>query len=119
MISAFFRLLVLTSGNDAVSAGIGGAHYFGVVGKVGAPHSLSRGAPLAGTLLTAWQNSEYRQAAFRSYVSSRYGGQNIGRPDDMQRALPKPTRSSFSVLSQAMPQSRIKFLIRPKRVNNG
>jgi hypothetical protein len=87
LISAFFRLLVLTSGNDAVSAGIGGAHYFGVVGKVGAPHSLSCGAPLAGTLLTAWQNSEYRQAAFRSYVSSRYGGQNIGRPDDMQRAL--------------------------------
>ncbi len=38
-------------------------------------------------LLTAWQDSEYRQASFRSYVWSRYGGQNIGRPDDMRRAL--------------------------------
>jgi len=38
-------------------------------------------------LLAAWQASEYRQASFRSYIWSRYGGQNIGRPDDMRRAL--------------------------------
>jgi hypothetical protein len=38
-------------------------------------------------LLTAWQDSDYRQASFRSYVWSCYGGQNIGRPDDMQPAL--------------------------------
>lgn len=38
-------------------------------------------------LLTAWQESDYRQASFRSYIWSRYGGQNIGRPDDMRRAL--------------------------------
>jgi hypothetical protein len=38
-------------------------------------------------LLTAWQQSQYRHASFRSYLWSRYGGQDIGRPDDMQRAL--------------------------------
>ena len=38
-------------------------------------------------LLAAWQDSEYRQASFRSYVWSRYGGQNLGRPEDMQRSL--------------------------------
>jgi len=38
-------------------------------------------------LLSAWQDSEYRQASFRSYVWSRYGGQNLGRPEKMQRAL--------------------------------
>jgi hypothetical protein len=38
-------------------------------------------------LLAAWQGSAYRQASFRSYVWSRYGGQDIGRPADMQRAL--------------------------------
>jgi hypothetical protein len=38
-------------------------------------------------LLAEWQESEYRQDSFRNYIWSRYGGQNIGRPDDIQHAL--------------------------------
>ncbi len=54
-------------------------------------------------LLPAWQDSEYRQASFRSYVWSRYGGQNIGRPDDMQRALaPMPVQLAVAGCCQGV-----------------
>lgn len=38
-------------------------------------------------LLADWLESEYHEASFRSYLWSRYGGQDIGRPDDMRDAL--------------------------------
>ena len=38
-------------------------------------------------LLAGWQDSKYRKASFRSYIWPRYGGQDIGRPDDMRYAL--------------------------------
>jgi hypothetical protein len=38
-------------------------------------------------LIAEWQESGYRQDSFRNYIWSRYGSQDIGRPDDIQRAL--------------------------------
>ncbi len=38
-------------------------------------------------LLDKWRRSPYYNASFRSYLWSEYGGQDIGRPSDMRRAL--------------------------------
>jgi hypothetical protein len=38
-------------------------------------------------LIGDWQQSAYREASFRSYLSSRYGGQNIGRSAELRAAL--------------------------------
>lgn len=38
-----------------------------------------------------WQQSAYRETSFRSYLSSRYGGQNIGRSAELRTALTSST----------------------------
>jgi hypothetical protein len=38
-------------------------------------------------LLTDWQASEYSKTPFRSFLTLRFGGRNIGRPDDIEAAL--------------------------------
>jgi hypothetical protein len=50
-------------------------------------------------LLDGWIRSPYREGSFRSYLFAQYGGQDIGRPDDIQEALAE----SFSVLEQRLP----------------
>jgi len=42
-------------------------------------------------LIADWQQSAYREASFRSYLSSRYGGQNIGRSAELRTALTSST----------------------------
>jgi hypothetical protein len=39
-------------------------------------------------LIADWQQSAYGAASFRSYLSSRYGGQNIGRSAERPRTCP-------------------------------
>lgn len=38
-------------------------------------------------LLHAWRRSPYGGVAFRNYLAYEYGGQELGRPDDIQAAL--------------------------------
>ena len=38
-------------------------------------------------LLDAWRRSPYGGVAFRNYLAYEYGGQELGRPDDVQAAL--------------------------------
>lgn len=38
-------------------------------------------------LLDAWRQSDYGGVAFRNYLAYEYGGQEIGRPRDVQSAL--------------------------------
>ena len=47
-------------------------------------------------LLDAWHNSPYRDAAFRNYLSYEIGGQELGRPQDIQQALAE----SFTAIQQ-------------------
>ena len=47
-------------------------------------------------LLDAWRNSPYRDAAFRNYLSYEIGGQELGRPQDVQQALAE----SFTAIQQ-------------------
>jgi hypothetical protein len=47
-------------------------------------------------LLDAWRHSPYRDAAFRNYLSHEIGGRELGRPDDVQRALAQ----SFTIIQQ-------------------
>jgi hypothetical protein len=42
-------------------------------------------------LISDWQQSAYREASFRSYLSSCYGGQNIGRSAELRAALTSST----------------------------
>ena len=48
-------------------------------------------------LLDAWRNSPYRDAAFRNYLSYEIGGQELGRPQDVQQALAE----SFTAIAAA------------------
>jgi hypothetical protein len=43
-------------------------------------------------LIDDWQQSPYREASLRSYLSSRYGGQNIGRSAHLRAALESSTK---------------------------
>jgi hypothetical protein len=45
-----------------------------------------RGTALS-QLLDAWRRSQYGDVAFRNYLAYEYGGQEIGRPQDVQAAL--------------------------------
>jgi hypothetical protein len=45
-----------------------------------------RGIPLP-QLLDDWRQSPYGGVAFRNYLAYHYGGQEIGRPQDVQTAL--------------------------------
>ena len=47
-------------------------------------------------LLDACRNSPYRDAAFRNYLSYEIGGQELGRPADIQEALAE----SFTIIQQ-------------------
>jgi hypothetical protein len=47
-------------------------------------------------LLDAWRNSPYRDAAFRNYLSYEIGGQELGRPPDLQQSLAE----TFTVIQQ-------------------
>jgi hypothetical protein len=38
-------------------------------------------------LLDAWRTSPYRDVVFRNYLAHEIGGQELGRPDDVQPAL--------------------------------
>jgi hypothetical protein len=49
-------------------------------------------------LLDAWRNSPYRDAAFRNYLSYEIGGQELGRPADIQAALAE----SFTIIQQLL-----------------
>jgi hypothetical protein len=49
-------------------------------------------------ILDAWRNSPYRDAAFRNYLSYEIGGQELGRPDDIQQALAR----SFTTIQQLL-----------------
>ncbi|MCX4970554.1 hypothetical protein OHA98_38570 [Streptomyces sp. NBC_00654] len=42
-------------------------------------------------LLADWQASEYSKTSFRSFLTLRFGGRNIGRPDDIEAALHETT----------------------------
>jgi hypothetical protein len=53
-------------------------------------------------LLEAWIRSPYREASFRSYLASQYGGQDIGRPTDISDALAEV----FSALDRRFPGLR-------------
>lgn len=43
-------------------------------------------------LIGDWRQSAYREASFRSYLSFRYGGQNIGRSAELRTALASSTK---------------------------
>jgi hypothetical protein len=43
-------------------------------------------------LVGDWQQSAYHEASLRSYLSFRYGGQNIGRSADLRAALASSTK---------------------------
>ena len=49
-------------------------------------------------LLDAWRTSPYRDAAFRNYLAHEIGGQELGRPADVQDALAE----SFSIIQQLL-----------------
>jgi len=49
-------------------------------------------------LLDAWRTSPYRDAAFRNYLAHEIGGQELGRPADVQDALAE----SFEVIQQLL-----------------
>ena len=38
-------------------------------------------------LLHAWRQSQYGGVAFRNYLADEYGGQETGRPNDVEAAL--------------------------------
>lgn len=61
-------------------------------------------------LLEAWRSSQYGGVAFRNYLAYEYGGQEIGRPKDVQDALSK----SFVVIQQLLGADR-----RPETVPAG
>ena len=43
-------------------------------------------------LIDAWRKSRYGGVAFRNYLSYEYGGQELGRPDDLRDALAESFR---------------------------
>ena len=49
-------------------------------------------------LLDSWRRSKYGDVAFRNYLVYEYGGQEIGRPQDVQAAL----KESFSIIQQLL-----------------
>ena len=49
-------------------------------------------------LLDAWQKSSYGGVAFRNYLAYEYGGQELGRPDDVRDALAE----SLTVIQQGL-----------------
>jgi hypothetical protein len=49
-------------------------------------------------LLDAWRASPYRDAAFRNYLAHEIGGQELGRPGDVQDALAE----SFEVIQRLL-----------------
>lgn len=49
-------------------------------------------------LLDAWRQSQYSGVAFRNYLAYEYGGQEIGRPDDIEAALAE----SFEIFQQLL-----------------
>jgi hypothetical protein len=49
-------------------------------------------------LLDAWRRSQYGNVAFRNYLAYEYGGQEIGRPQDVQAAL----EESFNIIQQLL-----------------
>jgi hypothetical protein len=49
-------------------------------------------------LLDAWRRSQYGGVAFRNYLAYEYGGQEIGRPGDVQAALAE----SFEIIQQRL-----------------
>jgi hypothetical protein len=49
-------------------------------------------------LLDAWRTSPYRDAAFRNYLAHEIGGQELGRPGDVQDALAE----SLEVIQQLL-----------------
>ncbi len=49
-------------------------------------------------LIGDWQQSAYREASLRSYLSSRHGGQNIGRSADLRTAL----ASSMKIMQERL-----------------
>ena len=49
-------------------------------------------------LLDAWRRSQYGDVAFRNYLAYEYGGQEIGRPQDVQAAL----EESFNIIQQLL-----------------
>jgi hypothetical protein len=49
-------------------------------------------------LLDAWRQSQYGGVAFRNYLAYEYGGQEIGRPDDVQAALAE----SFEIIQRLL-----------------
>ena len=61
-------------------------------------------------LLEAWRSSQYADVAFRNYLAYEYGGQEIGRPKDVQEALSE----SFAVIQRLLGADR-----RPETVPAG
>ena len=53
-------------------------------------------------LLEAWRSSQYGGVAFRNYLAYEYGGQEIGRPRDIQEALSE----SFAVIQRLLGADR-------------
>jgi hypothetical protein len=53
-------------------------------------------------LLEAWRSSQYGGVAFRNYLAYEYGGQEIGRPRDVQEALSE----SFAVIQRLLGADR-------------
>ena len=49
-------------------------------------------------LLDAWRRSQYGDVAFRNYLAYEYGGQEIGRPQEVQAAL----EESFNIIQQLL-----------------
>jgi hypothetical protein len=49
-------------------------------------------------LIEAWRSSPYSGVAFRNYLAYCYGGQELGRPDDVQAALAE----SFEVIQRLL-----------------
>ena len=59
---------------------------------------LQRKGQTLPQLLDAWRASPYRDAAFRNYLSHDIGGQELGRPGDVQDALAE----SFEVIQRLL-----------------